>query len=51
MEPTAQGVLAKTPLAHLIVYCLEKKLRGTLVLRPEGNDDNNAADVVALVEV
>lgn len=50
MEPTAQGVLAKTPLAHLIVYCLERKLRGTLVFRPEGNDDNAAADVVTLVE-
>jgi tetratricopeptide (TPR) repeat protein len=50
MEPTAQGVLSKTPLAHLIVYCLDKKLRGSLVLRPEGNDDNAAADVLTLVE-
>ncbi|MBI2389833.1 MAG: J domain-containing protein [Deltaproteobacteria bacterium] len=50
MEPTAQGVLSKTPLAHLIVYCVEKKLRGALVLRPEGNDDNAAADVVTLVD-
>lgn len=50
MEPTAQGVLAKTPLAHLIVYCLERRLKGALVLRPEGNDDNSAADVLTLVD-
>jgi curved DNA-binding protein CbpA len=50
MEPTAQGVLAKTPLAHLIVYCLERKLRGTLILRPEGNDENAVADVVTMVD-
>lgn len=50
MEPTAQGVLSKTPLAHLIVYCVEKKLRGALVFRPEGDDDNAAADVVTLVD-
>ncbi|MGZ3419246.1 MAG: J domain-containing protein [Polyangiales bacterium] len=50
MEPTAQGVLAKTPLAHLIVYCLERKLKGALILRPEGNDDNSAADVLTLVD-
>jgi len=50
MEPTAQGVLAKTPLAHLIVYCLERKLRGALILRPEGNDDNSVADVLTLVD-
>ncbi len=50
MEPTAQGVLAKTPLAHLIVYCLERKLRGALILRPEGNDDNASADVLTMVD-
>ena len=50
MEATAQGVLSKTPLAHLIVYCVEKRLRGTLILRPEDNDENSAADVVALVD-
>jgi len=50
MEPTAQGVLSKTPLAHLIVYCVEKKLRGALVLRPEGSDDNASADVLTLVD-
>lgn len=50
MEPTAQGVLSKTPLAHLIVYCVEKKLRGALVFRPEGDDDNASADVITLVD-
>lgn len=50
MEPTASGVLAKTPLAHLVVYCLDKRLRGTLVLRPAGDDDPQAADYVTLVD-
>jgi curved DNA-binding protein CbpA len=50
MEPTASGVLAKTPLAHLLVYCLEKKLRGALVFRPEGDADPSNADVVTLVD-
>jgi len=50
MEPTAQGVLAKTPFAHLVVYCVDKKLRGALVLRPEGDDDAAAADVLTLVD-
>jgi curved DNA-binding protein CbpA len=50
MEPTASGVLAKTPLAHLVVYCLDKRLRGTLVLRAEGEDDPQAADYVTLVD-
>jgi curved DNA-binding protein CbpA len=50
MEPTASGVLAKTPLAHLVVYCLDKRLRGTLVLRAEGENDPQAADYVTLVD-
>ena len=50
MEPTASGVLAKTPLAHLLVYCLEKKLRGALVFRPEGDVEPSHADVVTLVD-
>lgn len=50
MEPTAQGVLAKTPLAHLVVYCMDKRLRGALVLRPDGDDDAAAADVLTLVD-
>lgn len=49
MEPTASGALSKTPLAHLVVYCLDKKLRGALVFRPEGDEDNEHADVVTLV--
>jgi tetratricopeptide (TPR) repeat protein len=50
MEPTASGVLSKTPLAHLVVYCLDKRLRGTLVLRPAGDDDPQVADYVTLVD-
>ncbi len=50
MEPTAAGVLAKTPLAHLIVYCVEKRLRGALVFRPEGDTEAANADVVTLVD-
>jgi curved DNA-binding protein CbpA len=50
MQPTASGVLAKTPLAHLVVYCAEKKLRGALVLRPEGDNVAAHADVITLVD-
>jgi len=50
MQPTASGVLAKTPLSHLVVYCAEKRLRGALVLRPHGDDDTSHADVIQLVD-
>ena len=30
--PTANGTLAKTPLVHLLLYVLDKKLSGTLEL-------------------
>jgi curved DNA-binding protein CbpA len=46
MEPTARGILAKTPLAHLVVYCLDRQLGGTLVLRPEGDDRDASADAI-----
>ena len=32
--PSATGVLARTPLAHLYIYLSERRLTGTLVLRP-----------------
>ena len=32
MEPTAMGSLGKTPIAHLLVYALERKLTGTFEL-------------------
>jgi hypothetical protein len=32
--PSATGVLARTPLAHLYVYLSERRLTGTLLLRP-----------------
>lgn len=31
-HPTATGALQRTPLSHLLLYCLERKLRGTLCL-------------------
>ncbi|MBK6463080.1 MAG: DnaJ domain-containing protein [Myxococcales bacterium] len=35
--PTAAGLLAKTPLAHLFTYVMERRLSGSLVLRrPDG---------------
>lgn len=34
LQPSASGVLARTPLAHLYVYLSERRLTGTLVLRP-----------------
>lgn len=35
--PTAQGLLAKTPLAHLFIYVMERRLTGSLELRrPDG---------------
>ncbi|MCU0681877.1 MAG: DnaJ domain-containing protein [Polyangiaceae bacterium] len=34
-NPTATGVLGRTPFAHLLVYCLDRELTGTLVLQGE----------------
>ena len=34
--PTAQGTLAKTPFAHLLIYLVEKVLTGTLEITHEG---------------
>jgi DnaJ-domain-containing protein 1 len=35
--PTAEGLLAKTPLAHLFIYVMERRLTGSLELRrPDG---------------
>src|SRR5579863_7108579 len=31
-EPSAQGILAKTPLPHLLVYALDQQLSGTIEL-------------------
>lgn len=41
--PTANGTLAKTPLVHLLLYVLDKKLSGTLDLR---TPDKRSASVV-----
>ncbi|HEU4411222.1 MAG TPA: DnaJ domain-containing protein [Polyangiaceae bacterium] len=32
-KPTATGDLARTPFTHLLVYCLDRELTGTLVLQ------------------
>ncbi len=46
IRPTASGTLAKTPLAHLLVFVADKKLDGSLVLRePRGGES-----VVAFVQ-
>ena len=35
--PTAEGLLAKTPLAHVLVYVMERRMTGSLELRrPDG---------------
>src|SRR5580658_1599769 len=31
-EPSAQGTLAKTPLPHLLIYALDRRLSGTIEL-------------------
>jgi tetratricopeptide (TPR) repeat protein len=37
-KPSAQGTLAKTPFAHLLLYTQSKRLSGTLAVWPEKND-------------
>jgi DnaJ-domain-containing protein 1 len=37
-EPTTRGALGKTPFAHLLVYSLERRLRGTFELTPPGGE-------------
>ncbi|HEU4538764.1 MAG TPA: DUF4388 domain-containing protein, partial [Polyangiaceae bacterium] len=34
-NPTATGDLGRTPFAHLLVYCLDREMTGTLVLQAE----------------
>jgi curved DNA-binding protein CbpA len=36
-KPTAQGTLAKTPFAHLLLYAHDRRLTGTLAIWPEQN--------------
>ncbi len=44
--PTAEGLLAKTPLAHVFIYVMERRMTGSLELRsPDG-----AAGVLVFVE-
>jgi tetratricopeptide (TPR) repeat protein len=41
VKPSAQGTLAKTPFAHLLLYTGGKRLSGTLAVWPEKNDKKN----------
>ncbi|HET8937065.1 MAG TPA: DnaJ domain-containing protein [Polyangiales bacterium] len=40
-EPVATGTLAKTPLAHLLIYLEQKSLSGTLAIWPDVVDEND----------
>jgi len=44
LEPTAQGNLSTTPLAHLLVYVLQHKLNGTLAIWPSSATPSAGAD-------
>src|SRR5580693_9884553 len=44
-EPAATGLLAKKPLAHLLIYALDRKLNGTFEL-----GDEKGASVHVVVE-
>ena len=48
-QPRATGTLAVRPLAHLLVYLLERKLTGTLVLQAPDADARADADGSAAV--
>jgi hypothetical protein len=36
VAPSAQGTLVETPLSHLLVYALDHRLEGTLVIEEPG---------------
>lgn len=38
-DPLAQGTLARTPFAHVLVYIWEKRLTGTLAVQSPGGED------------
>jgi len=46
--PTVEGDLAKTPLGHVLIYCLGKRLTGSFVVYPDPriSGDPNASAVV-----
>jgi curved DNA-binding protein CbpA len=46
LRPTASGTLAKTPLAHLLVFIADKKLDGSLILR----ETRGGESIVAFVQ-
>jgi tetratricopeptide (TPR) repeat protein len=50
-EPVATGTLAKTPLAHLLIYLDQKQLSGTLAVWPDVmNDEDRKQDRVLFLK-
>lgn len=50
MLPMLTGLLATVPLEHLLLHAAERRLRGALVLRPDGVEDLTLCDVVTWVD-
>ena len=50
MHPSLAGALDKTPFEQLLAHLAERRLRGALVLRPEGVEDLLLSDVVTIVD-
>jgi len=50
MHPALAGVLSQVPLEHLLLHLSEKKLRGALLLHPEGLEDLARRDALTFVE-
>src|SRR5688500_4891905 len=46
--PTAEGDLARTPVAHALLYCHQRRLTGTLVVWPERPEETPGQDRVRL---
>jgi tetratricopeptide (TPR) repeat protein len=48
--PAASGTLKKTPLVHLLVYALERKLTGTIELTPPAGAERPGSDAILFIE-
>jgi hypothetical protein len=42
LTPTAEGLLEKTPLVHLLVYLADRELTGSLVLSAKNGGEDHA---------
>jgi curved DNA-binding protein CbpA len=49
-EPIAQGSLAQTPFAHVLLYCMQNRLTGTLVVWPEGSAPDAKQDRILFTQ-